>query len=368
MKLGPRIHDIYVGRNVLLTVLVVWLVLLGLDAIMALSGEANNIGTGSYSFSHALAWTAYTLPRRAYTLFPMAAVIGALMGLGQLAATSELTALRAVGLSRRRIAISVAIALSLLTALMVVNGETLAPWSQEKADSLKASARFNTNMAVARYSGLWAREGDTFLNAQTGEEQLDENGKSRLLLHDVRLYRLDADGRLASLTHAATARHDANGWTLEQVRRDVFGERSATRREAASEHWQSDLDAAALASGLAKPRSLSAAELRSGIDYRKRNGLDARDYEDTYWSRWFYPLNVLALCLAAVPFAFGSLRSGGMGKRLFLGMLFALGFLLLQMFFGRMAGALKFDYRIAYALPPIVMLAVSGWLFKRRSA
>ncbi len=368
MKLGPRIHDIYVGRSVLATVLVVWLVLLGLDAIMALSGEANNIGTGSYSFSHALAWTAYTLPRRAYTLFPMAAVIGALMGLGQLAATSELTALRAVGLSRRRIAISVAIALSLLTALMVANGETLAPWAQEKADSLKASAKSNTNMAVARYSGLWAREGDTFLNAQTGEEQLDENGKSRLLLHDVRLYRLDADGRLASLTHAATARHDANGWTLEQVRRDVFGERSVTRQQAASEHWESDLDAAALASGLVKPRSLSAAELRTGIDYRKRNGLDARDYEDTYWSRWFYPLNVLALCLAAVPFAFGSLRSGGMGKRLFLGMLFALGFLLLQMFFGRMAGALKFDYRIAYALPPIVMLAVSGWLFKRRSA
>ena len=75
---------------------------------------------------------------------------------------------------------------------------------------------------------------------------------------------------------------------------------------------------------------------------------------------------MLALCLAAVPFAFGSLRSGGMGKRLFLGMLFALGFLLLQMFFGRMAGALRFDYRIAYALPPIVMLAVSSWLFKRR--
>ena len=169
MKLGPRIHDIYVGRNVLLTVLVVWLVLLGLDAIMALSGEANNIGTGSYSFSHALAWTAYTLPRRAYTLFPMAAVIGALMGLGQLAATSELTALRAVGLSRRRIAISVAIALSLLTALMVVNGETLAPWGEERAQAIK-SVR-NSNMVVAKYSGLWAREGDMFLNARSGEQK-----------------------------------------------------------------------------------------------------------------------------------------------------------------------------------------------------
>jgi len=250
----------------------------------------------------------------------------------------------------------------------VVNGETLAPWAQEKADALKASAKSNTDISVARYSGLWAREGDTFLNAQSGEEQLVEGGGTRLLLREVRLYRLGADGRLLSLTHAATARHDADGWTLEKVRRDTFGARSATREEVASEHWDSHLDAAELASGLAKPHSMTALELRTGIEYRKRNGLDAREYEDTYWSRWFYPLNVLALCLAAVPFAFGSLRSGGMGKRLFLGMLFALGFLLLQMFFGRMAGALKFDYRIAYALPPVVMLVVSRWLFKRRSS
>ncbi len=366
MRLIPRIHDVYVGRNVLLTVLVVWMVLLGLDAIMALSGEGKNIGQGSYTFGHALAWTAYTLPRRAYTLFPMAAVIGALMGLGQLAATSELTALRAIGLSRRRIAMSVAISLSLLTVLMVVNGETLAPWAQNRADALKTSAKYNSDMTTARYSGLWAREGDTFLNALSGEEQLDGENGTRLVLHDVRLYTLDADGRLASLTYAATATHDAKGWTLGKVRRDVFGERSVARQLVESEAWDSQLDAAALASGLVRPRNLSAAELRTSIEYRKRNGLDARDYEDTYWSRWFYPLNVLALCLAAVPFAFGSLRSGGMGKRLFLGMLFALGFLLLQMFFGRMAGALKFDYRIAYAIPPLLMLAISGWLSRRR--
>jgi lipopolysaccharide export system permease protein len=367
MKFLPRIHDFYVGRTVLATVLLVWGVLLGLDAILALSGEAKNIGTGSYTFGHAVAWMCYTLPRRAYTLFPMAAVIGALMGLGQLAATSELTALRAVGLSRRRIALSVAISLSLLTALMVVNGETLGPWAQNRADVLKNSARWDTDMAMARYSGLWAREGDIFLNAQSGEEQMTDAGESRLVLHDVRLYQLDQAGRLAVLTHAATARHDANGWMLENVRRDRFGERSVTRETVASEPWDSRLDASALASGLAKPRNLSSAELRASIDYRQRNGLDARDYEDNYWSRWFYPLNVLALCLAAVPFAFGSLRSGGMGKRLFLGMLFALGFLLLQMFFGRMAGALKFDYRIAYALPPILMLVISRLLFNRKS-
>ncbi|MCW4454262.1 LPS export ABC transporter permease LptG [Flavobacterium sp. MXW15] len=367
MKLRPMRFDFYLGRAVLGTVLLTWAVLVGLDVVIALSGEFKDVGKGSYSFAHAVAWVSYTVPRRAYTMFPTAAVIGALMGLGQLAATSELTALRALGLSRRRLGLSVAVALSLLTAVMVLSGETLGPWGQSKADILKTSAKFNSDMAMARYSGLWAREGDTFLNAQSGEEQLTAGGGTRLLLHDVRLYRIGDDGRLASLTHAAVAEHGDGGWVLKKGRRDVFEERSAQRETFKQQPWDSQLDAAALASGLTRPRNLPARDLRTSIEYRHRNGLDARDYEDIYWSRWFYPVNVLALCLAAVPFAFGSLRSGGMGKRLFLGILFALGFWLLQLFFGRMAGALKFDYRIAYALPPIVMLLVSGWLFRRKS-
>ena len=76
---------------------------------------------------------------------------------------------------------------------------------------------------------------------------------------------------------------------------------------------------------------------------------------------------IAALCLAAVPFAFGSLRSGGMGKRLFLGIVFALAFMLLQMLFGRLAGATRIDYRFAYTLPPVLMLVVSWWLFRRKS-
>jgi lipopolysaccharide export system permease protein len=367
MKLRPMRFDLYLGRAVFGTVLLTWAVLVGLDVVMAFSGEFKDVGNGGYTLGHAAAWVLYTVPRRAYTFFPTAAVIGSLMGLGQLAATSELTALRALGLSRRRLSVSVAIALSLMTAVMVLSGETLAPWAQDRADNIKASAKSGQSLASSRYSGIWVREGDTFLNAISGDEQLLPAGGTRLVLSDVRLYKIAEDGHLASLTHAGTVEHGPEGWMLHKVRRDTFGERSATRTTAESEKWDSQLDAAALATGMSKPRNLAARDLRTSIEYRKRNGLDARDYEDIYWSRWFYPLNVLALCLAAVPFAFGSLRSGGMGKRLFLGILFALGFWLLQLFFGRMAGALKFDYRIAYALPPIVMLFVSGMLFRRKS-
>jgi lipopolysaccharide export system permease protein len=327
--------------------------------------ESSDVGKGDYTFAKALVDVLLTIPRRAYSLFPTAAVIGSLMGLGQLAASSELTALRALGLSRRRIGFAVAIALSLLTALMVVNGETLAPWGQRRADALKASAK-SRDMIVAQYSGLWAREGDTFLNAQTAQERND--GKQRWLeLRNVRLYEFDAAGRLESIAQARSAEHRPGGWLLHNVKRTYFDARSVTQTDVMEEHWKSQLDDTALSASVTEPSSLPSSDLRSGIDYRTRNGLEASEFEESYWGRWFYPVNVLALCLAAVPFAFGSLRSGGLGKRLFIGIVFALGFWLLQTQFVKLAGVYKFDYRIAYLIPPAVMLGVSAALFRRRS-
>jgi lipopolysaccharide export system permease protein len=56
-----------------------------------------------------------------------------------------------------------------------------------------------------------------------------------------------------------------------------------------------------------------------------------------------------------------------MGKRLFIGIMFALCFWLLQTQFVQLAGVYKFDYRLAYLIPPAIMLAVSAALFRRRS-
>jgi lipopolysaccharide export system permease protein len=367
MKLRPRLHDLYVGQVVLVTVLLTWAVLVGLDVVMALSGEVGDLGKGNYTFGHAVAWVAYTVPRRAYTMFPTAAVIGSLMGLGQLAASSELTALRALGLSRRRLSISVAATLAILTGAMVISGETIGPWGQRHADALKISARSGDVVALDRFFGMWAREGNTFLYAQSGEQR-DGQGKQWLQLNDVRLYEIADDGRLASIAQAATAEHLEGYWLLKNVRRTTFHERSVTQQQILGERWESKLDAAVLASGVTKVRNLPTRDLGQNIEYRRRNGLDAREYEDLYWSRWFFPLNVLALCLAAIPFAFGSLRSGGMGKRLFLGIVFAVGFWALQTMFVRMAGAFHLDFRIAYALPPVLLLVTSGLLFRRRSS
>lgn len=365
MKPFPKIHDLYIGRAVLGTVLLTWAVLLGLDLMLSLVGEFSDIGKGNYGIVQAVVYLGYTVPRRAYELFPYAAVVGALMALGQLGATSELTALRAVGLSRRRLSIAVAGALAVLTFVMVLSGETAGPWGERRANALKASSK-SRDMIVARYSGLWAREGDVILNANGGEER--DNGTDRWLeLHDVRLYEFAENGRLKSMALVKIAEHRPGGWLLRDVTRTSFDTNRVVQTKVAEERWESRLDAVALTAGTDKPRYFSSRELGNAIDYRKRNQLDASEFEVFYWGRWFYPLNVLALCLSAIPFAFGALRNGGVGKRIFIGIVFALGFWLLQQQSVRLAQVYHFDYRLAYLLPTLVMLSVSVWLFKRRS-
>ena len=92
-----------IARNVLPMVLLVWLVFVAIDSLFMVLGELDEIGIGRYNFDTILYYVLLTLPRRAYQVFVYAALIGTLLGLGQLAANSELTALRAVGVSKLKI-------------------------------------------------------------------------------------------------------------------------------------------------------------------------------------------------------------------------------------------------------------------------
>lgn len=358
-----RLHDRLVGRAVLGAVGAVWLVVLAIDLVFALMDNLGSIGQGDYGAGTALLALLLTLPRRLYDLFPYAAVIGSLMGLGALAASSELTALRAAGLSRQRIGGSALVVLALLTALMAISAETLGPSAEREARALTTRA-ISRNLIAAQWTGIWAREGDVFINARQGTLR-DAGPISQVELGDVRLFEFSPEGRLLSLAKAQTAIYEGGMWTLFKVRRTHFGQRSAIAETHDSERWASDLDGSSLAASVAKPRYLPASEMLSSIAYMRRNGLDPRPFEEAFWARLFYPLNVLALCLAAMPFAFGQLRSGGAGKRVFTGIVFGLGYFMIDRFAVNLANAYNVDMALARMMPPSLLL-LGAWVAARR--
>ena len=361
----PRRMTLYLARNVLVATLAAWAVLLGFNSIIDFVTELRDVGKESYTLSHAVLYMLLTTPRRMYEIFPTIAVIGSLLGLGGLAARSELTVMRAVGLSKLQMGFAALLPLLLLTGLMVVNIETIGPAGEQRAQDLANSK--SRQLIMARYSGLWAREGNLFLNARgNSAPRTNAAGETWIELEDVRLYQFDPQGKLQTLAHARRAEHRKEGWTLFDVERTNFEARSVKVDKVASEKWQTQLDDSTIAAQLARPRYLSSAELKTNIDYQRRNQLDAEKFESAYWGRWFYPFNVVVLCLATLPFAFGSLRSGGFGKRLFLGILIGIGALLVQKMFANLADVYRFDVRWAYVLPPLLILGLSwGWLSRK---
>jgi len=105
--------------------------------------------------------------------------------------------------------------------------------------------------------------------------------------------------------------------------------------------------------------------LSRNIDYMHRNRQDASSYELAYWNRIFYPLNVLVLAFCAVPFAFGTLRTGGLGKRLFIGMALAISYYFFQRAVVNLGPIYNFNLALANALPALLLGGGAFFYFRR---
>lgn len=360
-----RVHQRYIGRSVVVAVLVTWLVLTGFAALGAILDQVDDFGQGDYDFGYALLYITLQLPRRAYENFPMAAVIGSVLALGGHAARSELVALRAAGLSPTRIAATSLAVVMLLSLPLVVATETLMPGLERRAQALKLAA-MKHEVTLAGGANVWAREGREVFNAQGGERRLVD-GRTVLVFAGVSVYAFDAQGRLAWIQQAAEAEYDeVRGWVLRDVKRTTFSARSVGVEAFAEQAWATALRPGAIEASLQQPDHLSTPALAAQIEQLKRNGLDAANLREAYWSRWFYPFTALALVFAALPFAFGQRRSGGFGQRLFVGIVFALVARLLQPMLVNLAKAYQLPIVLAYALPVLLLVVIGIIGFRRR--
>lgn len=358
--------DRLVARSVIGSLLLVWLVFIGIDMFRSLVGEINDVGKGSYTLGNAFLYVVMTIPRRAYEWFGYAALIGGLLGLGGLASTGELTALRAAGMSKLRISASVVLTLLVMTVLVTFNGETLAPFGENRAQAISLAAKSN-DVALARGGSLWARDGETIVNARRAVTRALPQGGSEIEMYGVRIFEFDDTGHLRVLSLAERASQVGRAWTLHGLRRTEFQDEQAVSTSFVEQDWKSRLDPRLLASSIIRPDYMSASDLQRSIRYMDRNKQDASQFRNAFWERIYYPFNVLLLALCAMPFAFGALRSGGAGKRLFLGLVVAIAFFLLRgsvVSFGIVYGL---HAAVANAIPPLILLAGIVTYFRRNA-
>lgn len=318
----------YLSREIFKGTLLVFVALLMLFGFFDLIHEMGDVGKGSYQMMHAVGFVLLSLPGHVYELFPIATLIGALFALSQLGSHSELTVMRASGLPLRRIALALLQAGMLFALLTFVFGEFIAPAAERFAGQMRLKA---TKGVVAQEfrSGLWVKDASSFVNV---DEVLPDT-----TLKGVKIYDFDEAYRLRTISYAARGVHvDHSRWHLTEVSRTRFDANRTVVEHLPNLYWKSVLSPEILNVLLVVPEQMSAWNLYFYVQHLRDNKQKTERYDIAFWSKLTYPFATLVMLVLALPFACHQVRSGGMGAKIFAGIMLGLSFHLLNRLFAHL--------------------------------
>ncbi len=345
----------YLMRTILASTAIVLVVLLALSALFVFIGELGDT-RGNYETGQAILFTVLRLPNLAFEMLPIAALIGSLLGLGALAGNSEIIVMRSAGLSIKELAGMVAISGAVLLVLTALLGEYIGPPLDFYARNMRMEALYQQGDDRLG-NEAWVKDGSTYLHLEKVNPEFE--------FGSLYMYKFDGDV-LESIAVAENSGIDQNdNWILENLRETQFESDGVQVLQSARSVESFEVSADLLGSSLAKPLSLSARELLSYIDYLKRNELDATKYETEFWFRVSRTFTVLIMPILALAFVFGSLRTGGAGGRLMIGVVIGLAYNLASKSLASSGQVFNLDPVVVTWLPAAVLTLATMFALSR---
>ena len=351
----------YLAVEIIMATALVVLALLMLFAFFDLVEEMKDLGRGGYRLPNIALHVLLSVPTHVYEVFPIAALIGTLFALAQLVASSEYTVMRASGVSLLRLNAALLTVGLLFATITFVFGEFIGPPAEQLAQRVRSLAIAGI-VAQEFRSGLWVKDGRNFVNV--GEVTRDAK------LRRIRIYEFDDEYRLQTLSLADEGAYVRDRiWTLSGVVRTTFeGQRTVVRRIERLE-WISVLEPQLLAMLMVKPDRMSAWYLYSYSQHLRENHQKALRYEIALWTKIMYPIAVLVMMVLALPFASFQRRKGGVGARIFTGIMLGLAFYTMNRLSGSLGLIYEWPALVAAVTPTLLFLAlalVMMWFQERR--
>ena len=333
---------------VLVALLMLWVfydLLAGLGALKALNAAQFAV------------LVAATIPGHLYELLPVAALIGTLFALAQLASNSEYGVMRTSGVSIQQVAgVLLGVSLVFATAVFIV-GEYVVPRAEQLI--LRIQAFSGTRPMVARTfaSGFWFKDGNTFINIGS---VLPDGA-----LRSVRIFEYTDSTNLGRTIVAEGAAFEAGQqWRLDRATETTFSPQVNVQVRP-SMTWTTVLTPNMLSVLQVEPDRLSIAGLWEYIAHLHANKQDARRFEVALWGKFFYPLATSVLMLLALPFAQIQQRAGGVGMRIFVGILLGLVFIVCNRLFSYLALLHEWPPFLGAMLPGIIFLSAGAVMLYR---
>lgn len=356
-----RVIRRYLSDEITAAMLLVFAALLMLFAFLDLIHELGELGKGNYRLTHVLAFVLLSVPGHVYELFPIAALIGTLFAIAQLVASSEYTVMRVSGVSVPRMTMTLVRVGLVFSVLSFLVGEFIAPPAEQFAQQLRAKAITGV-IAQEFRSGLWVKDERSFINVA----QVLPDSK----LSGVKVFEFDNELRLRKISLARRGEYlQNNRWRLLEVEQTDFDGDAMRVNRIAEAEWQSVITPDLLSVLLVVPEHMSAWNLFLYVQHLRENNQQASRHEIAFWNKLLYPLAVLVMMVLALPFAYTQQRAGGVGAKVFAGIMLGIGYVTLGRLFTYLGLLRDWPPFWSAALPTLIFLALATtmlWLGERR--
>ena len=349
--------SLYLMRSVSRSILLITVVLGGLYLTLQLVRELGDL-SGNYGVPQMLAYLIRSLPTGLYDLFPFAVLIGVMVAVGRLSASRELIAMRAGGFNRMRIARRILGAALLLSLLMMAMAEWWMPELELQARSDRELAR-NGELAVSAGRQVWLRDGRRMIRA----ELLINDPELGVRFADVHVYEIDVQQQPVLWLQAEHALHQEGEWLLQQC--STFDLETAERQYQESVRLNSAINPDVFQALSTRPRLLSMQDIRRISGYLQQNGLDTQAYDQAFWRRLFYPLNILAMLLVGLPLLFRADRQLAPAASIFAGIAVGIAFFVIWRIVTGMTGVLMLPLWSIHLLPALLFAGFGYWRLRR---
>lgn len=312
----------YLLLSIIFPVGLVLAVLLTLGALVKLVAQLDDLGVGGYHLLDAFFLVLLQMPTIIAQVLPIATLLGALLGLGTLAGRSELIVLRAAGLSPWSLAGSVLGTGLLLGLLTLALSLYAAPPLERYARQQRELAKFG-QAGVSAGKSTWIRDQRNILNVLPPSEEYPQG--------TVLAFRFDDQGGLEALGRADSVRANPDGqWFVNNYSETRFTPTLIYQQKFSKRLLLEDVNPELLGLTVVREDTMTGPALWRYREYLQRSGLEARRYEVAFWSRLSAVVAVPLMCVLAMPFVLGPLRSGGAGARLLAGLGIGLAWFLLS--------------------------------------
>jgi LPS export ABC transporter permease LptG/LPS export ABC transporter permease LptF len=356
---GPVLIDRYVSRIYLRIVGLSFLSLLTVFYISTFIDKSDKVFKGQTTFGTVLSLLFYMTPQFVYYIIPIAALLSVLVTFGLLARSSELTVMKACGISLYRASASLVLLALVLSAVLFGLEQKILARSNRQAEILDSQIRGRPPRTYSAINRRWVlgRDGAIYHYGHYDPDHHEMNG---LTIYEPRTDRW----ALASQTYMKRAAfvngiwQGQDGWHLD------FSVQPP-RWTALPRHALPDLeppDYFATEQPLAE--MMTVGQLREFIAELSSSGLNHIPWAVELQRKLAFPFVTLVMTLLAVPFGVSAGRRGtlyGIG----LGIVLALSYWILSSAFVAIGRSGVLTPFLAGWAPNILTLGVAGYLLLR---